>query len=684
MTKPPFFLSTDSTDYKLIKKRILVVTVAAFIMTALLGISIVVVVEKYRYQKKQITVDDLTSRVAGNIHDHLGHSLSVTYALAAIIRQNNGHIDNFETLATEMLGQYGGISSLALAPHGVVSSIVPLAGNEKAIGHNLLEDVKRNKEALLALKTRKLTLAGPFGLVQGGRAVIGRLPVFIPAENGTDHFWGFVAVVVRIPVLMNSANLQNIVSSGYHYELSRIHPDSGKRDVFERSTGIALSSPIGHAIEVPNGSWTLSIGQSGGWFSPLIILGELMLVLLVSALTSLMLYELLKKPQILQKLVKERTAELLGERLRLANIIAGTKAGTWEWNVQTGETVFNEQWAGIIGYTLDEISPGSIETRMKFAHPDDLQKSGELLEEHFRGELEYYEYEYRMKHKNGQWVWVQDRGKVASLSDDGKPLWMFGTHQDITERKRGEEELRHARQTAIEASLAKSHFLAVVAHEFYTPLHLLTISTDILEQYRGHLSAEEQDEQLDQIQNAALQLTSLIDSVSVYGRQERLVNVPELLDIRQTCATISNEIDKVWGKDHITHAAISPDCGTGLFKEALFRRLLGNLLTNAYCFTPAGGSVSLSVKREGDRLLIEVADTGIGISEEDQARVFEAFYRSSNVDARRGLGLGLSIVNDSLLVLNGSISLKSKVGEGTTFNVELPIVSNSVTEEQSP
>ncbi|MEI6293447.1 MAG: PAS domain S-box protein [Methanomicrobiales archaeon] len=140
---------------------------------------------------------------------------------------------------------------------------------------------------------------------------------------------------------------------------------------------------------------------------------------------------------------KQAEDALENEKRRLASIIEGTRAGTWEWNVQTGETIFNERWAGIIGYTLAEISPVSIETWKKYAHPDDLQKSGELLERHFRRESEWYECESRMKHKNGDWVWVLDRGKVASWTGEGKPLWMFGTHQDITERKHSEVALHH-------------------------------------------------------------------------------------------------------------------------------------------------------------------------------------------------------------------------------------------------
>lgn len=130
--------------------------------------------------------------------------------------------------------------------------------------------------------------------------------------------------------------------------------------------------------------------------------------------------------------------ELIFEQERLQNIIDGTRVGTWEWNIPTGETKFNEYWAAIVGYTLSELEPISIETWGKLVHPDDLAKSEALLKKHFSGELPYYECEARMRHRDGHWVWVLDRGKVSSRAADGSPLLMFGTHEDITDRKSNE------------------------------------------------------------------------------------------------------------------------------------------------------------------------------------------------------------------------------------------------------
>ena len=138
---------------------------------------------------------------------------------------------------------------------------------------------------------------------------------------------------------------------------------------------------------------------------------------------------------------KETEAALRAQKERHSNIIEATNVGTWEWNVQTGENICNERWAQIIGYTLEELTPISIETWWRHTHPEDLKTSDQLFQKHFNGELDYYECECRMRHKDGHWVWVLDRGKVVSWTADGQPLWVFGTHTDITARKQAEHEV---------------------------------------------------------------------------------------------------------------------------------------------------------------------------------------------------------------------------------------------------
>ncbi|MDX2284775.1 MAG: PAS domain S-box protein [Bacteroidia bacterium] len=145
-----------------------------------------------------------------------------------------------------------------------------------------------------------------------------------------------------------------------------------------------------------------------------------------------------------QTSLKELETALKEERQRLDYIITGTNAGTWEWNVQTGETVYNPRWAQMLGYTLEMLAPLSIDTWKHLTHPEDLERCMGLLAQHFEGKRDYYEAELRMRHRDGRWIWVQDRGKVSVWGKDGKPLLMSGTHLDITLRKQAEEALQES------------------------------------------------------------------------------------------------------------------------------------------------------------------------------------------------------------------------------------------------
>lgn len=117
---------------------------------------------------------------------------------------------------------------------------------------------------------------------------------------------------------------------------------------------------------------------------------------------------------------------------RLAAVIEGGRIGTWEWNVQTGETVFNDRWAEMLGYSLADLMPLSIRTLERLTHPEDYQAARALLARHFSGEDDSFVTQSRMRHKDGHWVWVSSRGRVTTWTADGKPLRMLGTHIDVS------------------------------------------------------------------------------------------------------------------------------------------------------------------------------------------------------------------------------------------------------------
>ncbi|NLB21394.1 MAG: PAS domain-containing protein, partial [Clostridium sp.] len=133
--------------------------------------------------------------------------------------------------------------------------------------------------------------------------------------------------------------------------------------------------------------------------------------------------------------IHNEETQRINENKKLNNILDATNVGIWEWNILTDEMVYNERWAEILGYTLEEISPITRETFKEYTYPGELEKSEAEVKEIFEKKKEYYSVECKMKHKNGQPVWVLDSGKVISWTPEGKPAVMFGAHIDITESK---------------------------------------------------------------------------------------------------------------------------------------------------------------------------------------------------------------------------------------------------------
>lgn len=292
-------------------ERLRIRALAALIFTVTLGIT-TLLVESGEHQR-QIEKRAVAIGVAGThgraIQERTDRSLSATYALAAVVHQGDGKVSDFNQLAQQMLEVYGGISALQLAPNGIVTQSVPLEGNEKAIGHNLLTDATRNKEAHLAVATKKLTLAGPFELLQGGTAVVGRLPVFLNRPGG-EIFWGFVTVLVQIPDLLRATQLHDMEKQGYRYQLWRTSPDTRTPQIFASSDERPLHDPTTYAFPVPNGQWSLSIEPVAGWIGYPRLIAEETVALMVALLVTLFAHNLLMRPLTLRREVAARTREL--------------------------------------------------------------------------------------------------------------------------------------------------------------------------------------------------------------------------------------------------------------------------------------------------------------------------------------------------------------------------------------
>jgi len=361
---------------------------------------------------------------------------------------------------------------------------------------------------------------------------------------------------------------------------------------------------------------------------------------------------------------------------QLEDVIAASRAGIWRWHVPSGETIFNDRWAEMLGYKLEELNRTEIGTWASLMHPEDLLKAQARHAAHFRGETEVYQSENRMRHKHGHWVWVQSMGRVMSRLPDGSPEWMTGTHHDITNQKQLEHSLRKAQEVADRANSAKSQFLANMSHEIRTPLNGLMGMAHLL----GHTElSQKQDQYLQTLKASGEALLSMIEDVLDISRIEagalELKSVP--YDLPEM---LNSAISAVKGSANIKGLSLKCDICEDLPRyvrgdETRMRQIVLNLLGNAIKFTE-DGEIRLTATRKTNTLIVDVHDTGPGIAKAEQERIFERFAQTSEGIAREkeGSGLGLSISREIANTAGGDLYLAQPQPQaGAHFRFTLPL-----------
>ena len=362
--------------------------------------------------------------------------------------------------------------------------------------------------------------------------------------------------------------------------------------------------------------------------------------------------------------------ELAIQKDRFASIIEGANVGTYEWNVQTGETIFNDRWAEIIGYTLEELEPISIKTWTKHVHPDDRVRSNESFFRHVDGELDYYDVEIRMKHKNGNWVWINERGKVGSWTKDGKPLWAFGFHIDITDKKEATDNLvrlNSALERQVRERAAVDAFTYSVSNDLRAPLRrIMGFGEALLEEYSDILDDRGQD-YLQRINTQATHMDNLVVSMLELSKISRHDLEPEEIDLG---VTFRSHIDRLNNQqpDRLVQAVTAPDLIVRADLE-LIDTLVANLVENAWKYTAGKKKAVIEIgmeEKEGRRIFF-IRDNGVGFDMCYVDKIFLPFQRLHVDDGYPGIGIGLNIAQRIITRHGGEIWAEGEINKGATF-----------------
>jgi len=300
--------------------RSVLVPVALAAFTAALGGAVAWQTERVWAADQRGAASLVAAGAAFTLEQQVSRALSATYALSALVHHDE-QLDDFDRLAAGLLPLFRGVAALQLAPGAVIRKSYPLAGNEAAIGHDLLRDPDRRLQAQAAVASRQLTVAGPFELKQGGMGLVGRLAVHLPdpTRPGGERLWGLVTAVVRLPPLLESARLQRLEEAGYRWRLTRHDPERQVMACFAGCDQPLAGDPVAFPVHVPNGAWTLSVAPAGAWPPPPWRRSAWAAVLASALVIALLSRQVLRQPELLRRQVAARTEELARANAALAD-----------------------------------------------------------------------------------------------------------------------------------------------------------------------------------------------------------------------------------------------------------------------------------------------------------------------------------------------------------------------------
>jgi len=466
---------------------------------ALLVVIVVGLLAEYQnrrvYLERQRTevlghVSLIRAKLEGNINSNiqLVRGLVATLSTEPLMDQRR-----FSALAGNLLSGKSQLRVIGGAPDLVVSLIHPLKGNERALGLDYSKNQAQREAALRARDSGDLVLAGPVDLVQGGKGVVGRFPVFVNDGKDSKRFWGIVSAVVDMDRLYRDSG---ILDADLPVKLSIIGRD-GKGaggDLFYGSAAVVADDPVTADVLLPSGSWRIAAVPRGGWSElppnvwalRLLILAGGLLIMIPAVATGRLIEERLKNIDELRR--REVQLERLSRRLSLA--LDSSRIGVWELNTETNALFWDDRVNELYGFPPDG-GPRDYKNWEQVIHPDDLQR---VLHDsrQVAATGDAFETQYRILLPSGEVRHVRE--SAMAYQDAGGPLYIVGVNWDVTQDVLLAEKLKlanidsEARNIELEAAKERIEYNAL--HDSLTGLPNRRYLDDVLASHIAKFASE--------------------------------------------------------------------------------------------------------------------------------------------------------------------------------------------------
>jgi two-component system, cell cycle sensor histidine kinase and response regulator CckA len=383
--------------------------------------------------------------------------------------------------------------------------------------------------------------------------------------------------------------------------------------------------------------------------------------------------EMLEQQRLFEALRRNR------ERLQIA--LDAANEGLWDLDLITGEAYYSPQYYRMLGFEPNEW-PASYQMWFSLLHPDDQPKVDAQRSEQINRQNGRFDLEYRLRKKNGEYIWVRSRGNVVALAPDQRPARLVGTLLDVTEAKKVEEQLRQSQRLDSIGRLAGG-----VAHDFN---NLLTVINGYAEMALDDLSHDDPRRgSLQEIRSAGDRAAQLTQQLLAFSRKQMLR--PVVLNINQVVDDISKMLQRLIGENISMVLKAAPDLYNITADAGQLQQVIVNLAVNSRDAMPNGGTLIVETSnvlwdqayanlhpqvQPGAYVMLAITDNGTGMTPEVQERLFEPFFTTK--PKGQGTGLGLSTVYGIVRQSGGQIWAYSELGYGTTFKIYFPCVDAAI------
>ncbi|WP_407556890.1 PAS domain-containing protein [Winogradskyella sp. 4-2091] len=348
-----------------------------------------------------------------------------------------------------------------------------------------------------------------------------------------------------------------------------------------------------------------------------------------------------------------------------------SKVGIWDWDVKTNKVTYSKESKEIIGYSSDDLKNTSSAWNDKI-HPDDKEAYFSGFKSHIKGEIDFYENEYRIQCKNGSYKWILHKGKVIESDNTGKPSRIIGTHTDITNLKNTEDKLNQNLQLITNQNKRLYSFTHIVSHNLKT--HIGNFR-NLLEFYDEAKSEKERDDLIDHLKTISNSLTTTIvdldDIISIKSKAQTS-QIKERVYLHNCCNKIIDSLKSECEKHSVTiHNALRKDeviLSNTSYLDSIFYNLISNGIK--YSDPKKNSQIIIQSIHTKDIIKILISDNGIGIDlNKFKGQIFEMYQTFHGTDRKDSRGVGLYITKTQVEALQGRIEIESDLGKGTAFSI---------------